>query len=174
MGKNDSDINDEDRSIFRQHVSSMQQSKTTPSKSQCHHTSSTDPEPPSFNFGASDIQEYGPEDTIYFYKSGVSEQIKRSMKRGNVTTQGRLDLHGKTIDESTRAMTRFIEQHKQHKHRWLLIIHGKGSKSPEHRPIIKNLTAKLLRSHPDVIAFHSATGKHGGTGAVYVLLKAMR
>ena len=172
MSKKKPDISDDERDLFRQHMSDMPPEK--PPQEQREDAVEPYINPPSFTFGLSDLQEAGPNDIISFFQNGVSDQIKRKMKRGNIRFEAKVDLHGRTIDESTHALARFIEHQKQYKHRWLLIIHGKGSKSPEQRPIIKNLTAKLLRSHPDVLAFHSAVAKHGGTGAVYALLKARR
>ncbi|MDD1606319.1 MAG: Smr/MutS family endonuclease, partial [Methylococcaceae bacterium] len=51
------------------------------------------------------------------------------------------------------------------------IVHGKGHRSPDNYPIIKNNLNVWLRQHKDVQAFCSATPKNGGTGAVVVLLQ---
>jgi DNA-nicking Smr family endonuclease len=58
--------------------------------------------------------------------------------------------------------------------RCLMIIHGRGLKSHE-GPVLKNcvvnwLSSGILSSY--VLAFCSARPCDGGTGAVYVLLKA--
>jgi DNA-nicking Smr family endonuclease len=55
-------------------------------------------------------------------------------------------------------------------YRCLLITHGKGAQSnPPAR--IKSYVNHWLQQVENVIAFHSATPRHGGTGSVYVLLK---
>jgi len=55
-------------------------------------------------------------------------------------------------------------------YRCLLITHGKGAQSnPPAR--IKSYVNHWLQQVENVIAFHSAIPKHGGTGSVYVLLK---
>ncbi len=57
--------------------------------------------------------------------------------------------------------------------RCVRIIHGKGNGSPNTGPVIKALLDGWLRRRRDVIAFCSARPADGGTGAVYVLLRAV-
>ncbi len=52
------------------------------------------------------------------------------------------------------------------------IIHGKGYRSGARGPLLKIAVNLWLRRHPDVMAFTSARPIDGGTGAVYVLLRA--
>jgi DNA-nicking Smr family endonuclease len=54
-----------------------------------------------------------------------------------------------------------------------MVIHGKGQTSAEKErcSILKGCTDKWLRDLDVVQAFHSAQPQHGGTGAVYVLLR---
>jgi DNA-nicking Smr family endonuclease len=52
------------------------------------------------------------------------------------------------------------------------IIHGKGYRSGARGPVLKNAVNLWLRRHLDVMAFASARAIDGGTGAVYVLLRA--
>jgi DNA-nicking Smr family endonuclease len=51
------------------------------------------------------------------------------------------------------------------------IIHGKGYRSVDSHPVLKNDLNLWLRQHKDVQAFCSAPPKSGGTGAVFVLLR---
>ena len=57
--------------------------------------------------------------------------------------------------------------------RTLLIVHGKGhSKAKgDKMAVLKGYVNQWLRELEDVQAFHSAQPQHGGTGAVYVLLR---
>jgi len=50
------------------------------------------------------------------------------------------------------------------------IIHGKGYRSENSHPVLKNNLNQWLRQHRDVQAFCSASAKDGGAGAVLVLL----
>ena len=52
------------------------------------------------------------------------------------------------------------------------IIHGKGYRSGARGPILKSAVNDWLRRDMDVMAFVSARPIDGGTGAVYVLLRA--
>ena len=53
------------------------------------------------------------------------------------------------------------------------IVHGKGDSRTEREraSILKGCTDHWLRQLEVVQAFHSAQPRHGGTGAVYVLLR---
>ena len=64
-----------------------------------------------------------------------------------------------------------MQQAQARGHRCLLVIHGKGYYSSSGEPILKNLLKNWLPLQPDVIAFHSAKPKDGGTGAIYLLIK---
>jgi len=52
----------------------------------------------------------------------------------------------------------------------VLISHGRGERSPTPARI-KSYVAQWLSQVPDLIAWHSAARHHGGTGAVYVMLR---
>jgi DNA-nicking Smr family endonuclease len=56
--------------------------------------------------------------------------------------------------------------------RCVRVIHGKGLRSNERLPVLKNLVSHLLRQIPAVMAFVSARQNDGGTGATYVLLRS--
>jgi len=51
-------------------------------------------------------------------------------------------------------------------------VHGKGRRSRQPGPVLKGLVDHWLRQRDDVLAFCSARPADGGTGAVYVLLRA--
>jgi DNA-nicking Smr family endonuclease len=50
-------------------------------------------------------------------------------------------------------------------------VHGKGYRSLDNQPVLKNNLNLWLRQHRDVQAFCSASPKDGGAGAVLVLLR---
>lgn len=92
------------------------------------------------------------------------------LKKGQRQWQARLDLHGLTIDTARDALCRFIEAQHARGARCLLIIHGKGGQHGN-VPVLKNHVNHWLQQLPQVLAFHSAQPKEGGSGAVYVLLR---
>ena len=64
-------------------------------------------------------------------------------------------------------------------HGCVRVIHGKGLHSTDDFgrggvPVLKNLVDRLLRQRADVLAYHSAPPRAGGTGAVLVLLAPPR
>lgn len=112
--------------------------------------------------------------TILSYCShSIPSKRFRELKTGQIFWQARLDLHGLRPDAAKESLQQFILTHSALEHRCLLIIHGKGSHRGE-TPILKNLVNHWLPQFPQVLAFHSALAKDGGSGALYVLLKRQR
>jgi DNA-nicking Smr family endonuclease len=93
------------------------------------------------------------------------------LRRGALPVEDRLDLHGLTVDQAYRVVRHFLEQSRKAGHRCVLIIHGKGARSPGSVPVLKCNVSSWLRASQPVLAFHSARYRDGGTGAVYVLLR---
>ena len=110
------------------------------------------------------------ESELVYHQSGVGNKQIQALRTGHVTYQAKLDLHGLKPEAAKEQLCRFLQQQLQQQHRWVLIIHGKGGRFGE-APVLKNLVNVWLRQIPEVLAFHSAHSKHGGTGAVYLLLK---
>jgi DNA-nicking Smr family endonuclease len=90
---------------------------------------------------------------------------------GKIPIQNRLDLHGLNPDNAQQTLIDFISVATEQNQRCLLIIHGKGGGKMGNIPVLKNLVNHWLPQFPQVLAFHSAISRHGGNGAVYVLLK---
>lgn len=111
-----------------------------------------------------------PYDILEYKKDGVQEGVYRKFRLGKYQIDARLDLHRKTVEQARQEIFRFIEDTMKYDLRNLIILHGKGEK--EATPaLLKSWTNKWLREFEDVIAFHSAQQQHGGTGAVYVMLR---
>jgi DNA-nicking Smr family endonuclease len=83
-----------------------------------------------------------------------------------------LDLHGLRADEAKRAIAAFLAEALARGARCVRIVHGKGLRSKGDGPVLKQRLDGWLRRRDDVLAFCSARREHGGTGAVYVLLRA--
>lgn len=111
------------------------------------------------------------EDTLHFARSGLQHKLIQRLRRGQIQLEAHIDLHRQTVDEAAETVSEFIDNCVHAGKRWVCIIHGKGRFSKEGRPVLKNFLNQWLRQQPHVLAFHSAKPKHGGTGAIYVLLK---
>ena len=110
---------------------------------------------------------------LEFKRPGVQNGVFRKLKQGRYEAEARLDLHRMTAAVARRELFEFIEQSFELGLRSVLIIHGKGEGKAdrERSSILKGCTDHWLRELGIVQAFHSAQQRHGGTGAVYVLLK---
>ncbi len=106
---------------------------------------------------------------IEFFRTGLQHKVLRKIRAGQYNIEARLDLHGMLVEEAREALGRFIIQCRREGIRNVLIIHGKGR--AHHDPILKNKLNHWLRQTNDVLAFCSTRSNHGGTGALYVLLK---
>ncbi|NBX85588.1 MAG: hypothetical protein EBQ95_08310 [Gammaproteobacteria bacterium] len=100
----------------------------------------------------------------------LSQQHQDRLVKGQLHIDARIDLHGLERFEAQDRLNKFINHARGHANRNLLVIHGKGSKHGE-TPILKQHLFLWLRQYPHVLAIHSAHPKHGGTGAIYVILK---
>ena len=114
-----------------------------------------------------------PTATLSFCNRDLPRKRLRELKNGEIRWEGRLDLHGLRPDAAREALCEFINRQYIAGQRCLLIIHGKGGRHDE-EPILKNHVNHWLQQLPQVLAFHSAIPRDGGTGAVYVLLKRQR
>jgi DNA-nicking Smr family endonuclease len=104
------------------------------------------------------------------YKSGLSPKILKKMKQGNIGSTPSIDLHGHKIEEACQSLSKFIHFHSNE--RFIHVIHGKGYHSDNGLSIMKSQVVHYLKQHPEVLAFCSCTQEMGGTGAVFVHLKA--
>ena len=77
------------------------------------------------------------------------------------------------IEEAGKSLTQFLEEAQSVGIRCVIVIHGKGTRSSESRPVLKTQVNHWLRDSPAVLAFSSTQPKHGGTGSGYVLLKKL-
>jgi DNA-nicking Smr family endonuclease len=105
------------------------------------------------------------------------------LRRGKLSPEGRIDLHGMTLDRAHPALTRFIlNAHKSGK-RLVLVITGKGKMRDEGGPIpvrhgvLRHQVPQWLAMPPlasAVLQVSQAHISHGGGGAYYVYLRRQR
>ncbi len=114
----------------------------------------------------------GGSEALSFRRSGVRDQVMRRLRRGLYPVEDELDLHGLNQAAARDSLSEFLEINRNAAHRCVRIVHGKGYRSGARGPILKIAVNAWLRRHPDVMAFTSARAIDGGTGAVYVLLRA--
>ncbi len=105
------------------------------------------------------------------------------MKRGKLRPEGRIDLHGMTLDKAQPALVRFILSAQASGKRLVLVITGKGKPADRPGPIpvpygvIKHQVPQWLSMPPlaqAVLQINPAHVSHGGAGALYVYLRRGR
>jgi len=176
-------ISDEDKALFREVVRTVKPLGKTPKVSVEHLKK---PKPPSlrkreeiqYPVRQYDLSSHYPEvvqatSVLSFSQQGIPRKRLLELKNGQIHWQATLDLHGLRPDSARDTLCEFIDQHSQQAKRCLLIIHGKGGKFGD-EPILKNHVNHWLQQLPQVLAFHSALPRDGGSGALYVLLKRQR
>jgi DNA-nicking Smr family endonuclease len=120
---------------------------------------------------ATDIEKVGLEDSLNFIAPGLQNNVLKKLRRGYFGLDGEIDLHGLTSNAAKRQLLHFLHGCVEAGYRCVHIVHGKGYRSADNHPVLKNNLNLWLRQHKDVQAFCSAPPKDGGTGAVFVLLQ---
>jgi len=105
--------------------------------------------------------------------NGVDGQTLKQLSQGERKVEAVIDLHGMTLDAAYTALRRFIEIQSGTGKRCLLVITGKGG--PDRPGRLKQEVPLWLEGwKPPVLAVTNAQPKHGGAGALYVLLQRRR
>jgi DNA-nicking Smr family endonuclease len=110
--------------------------------------------------------------TLSYQRAGVRTQVMRRLRRGLYPADDELDLHGLNQSAARDQLAEFLARNRDSGSRCVRIIHGKGYRSGARGPVLKTAVNLWLRRHTEVMAFASARAIDGGTGAVYVLLRA--
>lgn len=105
---------------------------------------------------------------------GVDKRTAQRFKRGRMDIDGTIDLHGMTQEAAHIALHRFVESGAATGKRCLLVITGKGTRGEGvlRGAVPRWLNDERLRRH--ILSYSHAQPQHGGTGALYVLLKRRR
>jgi DNA-nicking Smr family endonuclease len=117
-----------------------------------------------------DLYEVQPGDELMFRRAGVPETVLRRLRRGQYRIEAEIDLHGMNASEAAVRLTDFLRFARSSDLRCVRVIHGKGLRSGQRGPVLKNTVNALLRRSNPVLAFASARPVAGGTGATLVLL----
>jgi len=113
-----------------------------------------------------------PEEKLFWAADGVQASQMQRLKRGQLVFDGSLDLHGMTVERAREQLVDFLAEAQKLEVRCVRIVHGKASTADGRQPLLKSQVNSWLRQHPQVLGFASCLSRHGGTGAVYALLKS--
>jgi DNA-nicking Smr family endonuclease len=98
------------------------------------------------------------------------------LKRGLHKIEARLDLHGMTQAEAHRALAVFIAASRAAGQRCVLVITGRGL-GPDGAGVLRSSVPRWLELpelRQQVLAIAPAQPRHGGAGAIYLLLRRSR
>lgn len=104
----------------------------------------------------------------------IDKRTAERFRRGELAIEATLDLHGLTQTEAHRRLDAFIERAAGAGTRMLLVVTGKGQNGGG---VLRESVPRWLAEpglRPRVLALAHAQPKHGGAGALYVLLRKKR
>ena len=103
--------------------------------------------------------------------AGIDRATAERLKRGQRTIEARLDLHGMTQAEAHRVLAGFVSGSRAAGRRCVLVItgHGRMTGGVLRHAVPRWLNEPDLRRH--LLAIAPARPQHGGSGALYLLLR---
>jgi DNA-nicking Smr family endonuclease len=107
---------------------------------------------------------------------GIDRANAERLKRGLHRIEARLDLHGRTLAEAHRELTDFVEASYRVGRRCVLIITGRGL-GRDRQGVLRHAVPRWLGEaelRRRILAVARAQPRHGGGGAVYLLLRRQR
>lgn len=108
--------------------------------------------------------------------AGIDRANAERLKRGLHAIEARLDLHGMTQAEAHRELIAFVAASHQAGRRCVLIITGRGF-GPDGPGVLKTAVPRWLEGaglRRRILAVAAAQPRHGGAGALYLLLRRQR
>lgn len=110
------------------------------------------------------------------HMAGIDGRTAQRLRRGQLPIEATLDLHGHRQEDAHRALIAFVGAGQAAGRRLLLVVTGKGLRGPD-AGVLRRQVPLWLNGPPlreKILAFDYARPEHGGSGALYVLLKRRR
>ena len=108
------------------------------------------------------------------WASGFDRRRLRGLRSGEIEPDAEIDLHGMTRAEAHRALAEALRDAIAQQQRCVLVVHGRGSRSPG-SPVLRDALPEWLAQSPhgaSILAFAAGEAQRGG--ATYVLLRRAR
>jgi DNA-nicking Smr family endonuclease len=105
---------------------------------------------------------------------GLDRRSWLRLKRGRVPIELILDLHGQTQEQAHRNLVGCLVKAQAEGRRCVLVVTGKGQPGGG---VLRHMVPRWLNEGDNrerVVAYAPAHRRHGGTGALYVLLRRHR
>jgi DNA-nicking Smr family endonuclease len=106
-------------------------------------------------------------------RAGVSDKLLRRLGGSGFEPERTLDLHGMRRAQAQKAVQDFVRAERRSGARHLLVIVGKGQHSEGGVGVLAEALVEALTrgvAAPQIAAFASAHARHGGRGAIAILL----
>ena len=110
------------------------------------------------------------------HSPGLDRRNAERLRKGRMTIEATLDLHGLTQETAHLALIRFLRNAAEAERRCLLVVTGKGT-GHESGGVLRTQVPRWLNEpeiRQGVLGFCHAQPKDGGDGALYVLLRRRR
>ncbi len=111
------------------------------------------------------------------FVTDLDPKVYRQLRAGQFSPEAHLDLHGLNADQAMLSLLHFAREQYLAGKRCLLVIPGRGANSPGGVSVLKEELKAWLTRDPlkrVVLAFTTALPRHGGAGALYVLLRKFK
>ncbi len=97
----------------------------------------------------------------------------KQLKKGDITPDASLDLHGCLRVEVAKRMDHFLASSKRNEWRTVLVITGKGLHSLDGHAVLRDEVEKYLAVHGklQVVEWGRAPKQYGGSGALVLFLR---
>lgn len=115
-----------------------------------------------------------PADPVAWKRDGVQEGVFRNLRLGRYSTDACLNLQHCTLVQARDEVAGFVQQSMEMNIRCALIQLGRARRSADHANQLKTYLNHWLPALEAVMAFHSAQPHHGGTAAIYLMLRKSR
>lgn len=105
----------------------------------------------------------------------------RKLAGGAIVPDSTIDLHGHTLDTAYRELDAALDRAIAREDRVLLLITGRAPRAESERPHARGRIRAAVddwlaasRHAPQIAAVRSAHPRHGGAGALYIILRRPR
>lgn len=126
--------------------------------------------------GGPAVRSQAPPPLSHGSRDGLDRRKAERLSRGKLPIEATLDLHGLRQAEAHRRLEVFLADCQAAGRRCVLVVTGKGLHKEE-GGVLRTAVPRWLNEAPNrgrVLSFDYAQQKHGGTGALYVLLRRRR
>jgi DNA-nicking Smr family endonuclease len=108
-----------------------------------------------------------PDEWLGYKRNGIQNAVFKNLRVGKYPQETTLNLNRKSPRQARDELVQFVDDCQEMNIRSMLIFFGQGGGGN----LLKSYLAQWLPELKMVQAFHTAQKHHGGTAAVYVLLR---